>query len=138
MLLLTSYTKASNQVPGSAGPISITCIIWTIWNQSDRSIRPSSSTPLGSSEALILHHVSNSHTSQWWHHKQEKAHCMRLADYLLQFSLSVPINNLPFRVFHPVHPFFLAFAPVYTTNPKPSTDWLAIGVILFSNGNLVT
>ena len=84
-------------------------------------------------QAFILHHVFNSHTFRSWH---DNFHCIGLAGYLFQLSLSVPTNGVSLRVFHPVLPFFLRCVPLYATNPKPSIDSSAIRVVLSSNGDL--
>ena len=62
---------------------------------------------------------------------------MRLAGYLRQLSLSIPANGSSLRVLHPVLPFSLCCAPLYTTNPKPLIDWPTTGIVYFTDVNLL-
>ena len=66
------------------------------------------------------------------------APCIQLAGYRFQISLSIPSNRRSLRVFDPVLPLPLFSVPPYAANPKPSTDWPPIGVIVYSNGYLFT
>ena len=90
---------------------------------------------LWSSQAFCASYVQLPciHTTQSSHRRHGNAHCILLAGHPFQLSLSIPSNSPSLRVFHPVFPFSLCCAPLYATDPKPSTDGSTTGVILSSN-----